>query len=277
MKDILHEISLQYSKELELTHQRILAVVHAQSNDAAKNRLSYVISKKGHMLRPLLAWLVYGSITGQSAKDMDDKTKSKMAAITAALELLHTASLVHDDIIDETLQRRGQETINSLEGNTQAVLIGNLFYLNAFRLLLELEDSWYLDVLIDTAEAMCVGEVLQNEKMATTLSPEDYLGIVARKTGALITAAAILPAKLAGADPSCFEFYEKLAMNLGTLYQMRDDLKDGDLLNLESTQLEQLIIRFAMALNEASASLEESSAHQSVLIQFINYFKGSVI
>lgn len=277
MKDILHEISIQYREELELTRLSIEKLVKSQSNDSAKARLSYVISKQGHMLRPLLAWLVYGSITGKSAKDLDEVTKSKLSAITASLELLHTASLVHDDIIDDTLVRRGQKTINAIEGNTQAVLIGNLFYLNAFRLLLELNDNWYLDVLIDTAEAMCVGEVLQNENLDSILSPDEYLGIITRKTGALITAAAILPAKLAGANDVQFEYYEKLAMNLGTLYQMRDDFKDGDLTNLDSSVLEQLITTCVCSLNESSESLDKQSPHQSVLIQFIDYFKGSVI
>lgn len=274
MNDILHQISDQYRKELEMTQQQIMALVQQQTNEETKGHLAYVSSKSGHMLRPLVSLITFGAVSGKSYLTLDPSTYEKAIAIAAALELLHTASLVHDDVIDQTTERRSQPTLNAFLGNTESVLVGNLFYLNAFRLMLKLEDPWYLNVLIETAEAMCVGEILQNEKRNKLINSTEYLEIIQKKTGALISASAKLSAKLAGASEQEIQYYEDLAMNLGTLYQLRDDLQDEDLTNLQGTTLPELIAEKGELLKACLTDLDAQKPHQMALIQFIHYFKG---
>lgn len=274
MNDILHQISDLYAQELQSTQTQIMDLVQLQSSPEAREHLAYVSSKSGHMLRPLVALITFGALSDLEYKDLDPKKHSQLIAIAAALELLHTASLVHDDVIDETTTRRTQPTLNAFLGNTEAVLVGNLFYLNAFRLMLRLEDPWYLEVLIETAEAMCVGEILQNEKKDRTISAAEYLEIVEKKTGALISAAAKLSAKLSGATDEQIAQYESLALSLGTLYQLKDDLQDEDLKNLEGCTLPELIEQKGALLISHLEHLDPLKPHQQALIQFIHYFKG---
>lgn len=274
MNDILHQISDLYAQELQSTQTQIMDLVQLQSSPEAREHLAYVSSKSGHMLRPLVALITFGALSDLEYKDLDPKKHSQLIAIAAALELLHTASLVHDDVIDETTTRRTQPTLNAFLGNTEAVLVGNLFYLNAFRLMLRLEDPWYLEVLIETAEAMCVGEILQNEKKDRTISAAEYLEIVEKKTGALISAAAKLSAKLSGATDEQIAQYESLALSLGTLYQLKDDLQDEDLKNLEGCTLPELIEQKGALLISHLEHLDPLKQHQQALIQFIHYFKG---
>lgn len=277
MKDLLHMLTTTYSNELNDTQKRILELMDQQSNEDALAHMKYVAAKSGHMLRPLVAFITFGAITGKPYATMTAKDKRAITNIAAALELLHTASLVHDDVIDLTTVRRGQPTVNAKHGNTEAVLVGNLFYLNAFRLMLELNDPWYLDVLIKTAEAMCVGEIIQAETHQESINQDVYIDIIAKKTGALISAAAKLSAYLAGADQLANDFYSELALNLGIMYQMRDDLQDHDLENLDSKALASLMQTYSSKLSDNLEHLDTTQPHQEALIQFIHYFKGSVI
>lgn len=274
MKDILHQINAQYIAELRAVEEKIQSLIKRQCNAEVQQHMGYVASKSGHMLRPLIALITFGAIDGRPLSELDGITKEKLISIAAALELLHTASLVHDDVIDHTNTRRSQPTINTLVGNTESILIGNLFYLNAFRLMLSMEDPYYLEVLIQTAEAMCVGEVLQNEKQNQLINTNEYLEIVEKKTGALICAAASLSARLAGASTQTSLLYESLALNLGTLYQLKDDYADQDLNNYNETDLQQLIIERQQKLEDASCALSATEPHQQALIEFIQYFKG---
>lgn len=274
MNDILHQITDQYAHELQLTQAQIMALVQRQSSPEARAHLAYVSSKPGHMLRPLVALISFGAVSNLNYSNLSDQKLDQITSIAAALELLHTASLVHDDVIDETTTRRTQPTLNAFLGNTEAVLVGNLFYLNAFRLMLKLEDAWYLNVLIETAEAMCVGEILQSEKKDRLISAAEYLEIVEKKTGALISAAAKLAAKLAGASEEEIAQYESLALCLGTLYQLKDDLQDEDLKNLEGSTLPELIEQKGALLISHLEHLDPLKPHQQALIQFIHYFKG---
>lgn len=277
MKDLLHMLTTTYAEELRLTQDRISKCISEQDNEAAKAHLDYVAGKAGHMLRPLVAFISYGAVLGKSYQTMDQNEKASIINIAAALELLHTASLVHDDVIDLTTERRGQPTVNAKQGNTEAVLVGNLFYLNAFKLMLNLNDPWYLNVLIETAEAMCVGEIVQAETHHRDIDSDVYIQIISKKTGALIAAAAKLSTRLAGASEEKMQFYTTLAMNLGIMYQMRDDLQDHDLDNLDSQTLKQLMTDYSHKLSEHLSQLDVAKPHQEALIQFIHYFKGSVI
>lgn len=277
MKDLLHTLTTTYAEELRLTHARISELIANQENPETKAHLSYVAGKPGHMLRPLVALITYGAVSGKPYETMPTEEKRAIISIAAALELLHTASLVHDDVIDLTTERRGQATVNAKHGNTEAVLVGNLFYLNAFRLMIDLKDPWYLNVLIETAEAMCVGEIIQAETHSSAIDSSVYIDIISKKTGALIASAAKLSSRLAGADDSVNNFYTTLAMNLGIMYQMRDDLQDHDLDNLDSHSLKSLMAEYSNKLGEHLKELDTNLPHHEALIQFIHYFKGSVI
>ena len=274
MKDILHQINDQYAGEIRAVQQKIQSLVEHQRSAEARRHMAYVASKPGHMLRPLIALITFGAIDGRPFSELDSAVKEKLICIAASLELLHTASLVHDDVIDETTVRRKQPTLNAVLGNTEAVLVGNLFYLNAFRLMLSLEDPWYLDMLIQTAEAMCVGEILQNEKQNKSINSQEYLEIVEHKTGALICAAAKLSARLAGASNEVACRYEFLALTLGTLYQLKDDMADQDLRNFSETGLQVLISERQHLLESSVPMLNPEHIHEKALIQFIHYFKG---
>ncbi len=186
---------------------------------------NYIIKRKGKQMRPMLVFL--------AAKLNGNGTTPERAYIAAGLiELLHTASLVHDDVVDNSAYRRGFFSINALWKSKIAVLVGD--YLLSKGLLLSVQHKEY-DMLEITSEAvreMAEGELLQIEKARKLdITEEVYFDIIYKKTATLIAACTAMGAKAAGAEPDIVEKMKLFGRYAGIAFQIKDDLFDYDQAN----------------------------------------------
>jgi geranylgeranyl pyrophosphate synthase len=177
-----------------------------------------IVQAGGKRIRPRIVLLSYCAAGGQ---DM-----SKAIPLAAAVELLHTASLIHDDINDGSALRRGIPTVNGLLGNGMALLVGDFVFAQTLQILSSL-DPWALGILAAATIKLVEGETLQsiNEGNAE-LTEEDLLEIIARKTGALFSAAAQLGALAGAAGPEQTGQLGLYGLNLGIAFQIQDDTLD---------------------------------------------------
>lgn len=189
------------------------------SDVALINQLGfYIINGGGKRLRPLLAVLAARAI------DYQGEAHHKLAAI---VEFIHTASLLHDDVVDESMLRRGRETANALFGNSASVLVGDFLYTRSFQMMTELGHMKVLEVLADATNVLSEGEVLQlmncNDPDTTE---ESYMRVIYCKTAKLFEAATRLAGVLAGSDTNTQEALADYGKYLGTAFQLTDDLLD---------------------------------------------------
>lgn len=181
----------------------------------------YVLRQKGKRIRPTLVLL-----TAQACGGVTEA--SHRAAVLA--ELLHTAALVHDDVVDEAEMRRGVFSINALWKNKTAVLLGDYLLSRGLLLALEYDDFEMLRILSDAVRRMSEGELLQIEKVRhLDIDEETYFRIISDKTASLIAACAACGAYSACTDPEIVEQMRLMGESLGIAFQIRDDLFDyGD-------------------------------------------------
>lgn len=178
----------------------------------------YIVKRKGKQLRPMFVFLC-SAIAGE----INDR--SYIAA--SMVELLHTASLVHDDVVDDSMKRRGLFSINALWKNKIAVLVGD--YLLSKGLLIALEKGEYgqLQILSEAVKKMSEGELLQIEKARRLdISEEVYFDIIRQKTASLIAAACKAGASASGASPENIETMRLFGEKIGIAFQIKDDLFD---------------------------------------------------
>ena len=143
------------------------------------------------------------------------------------IEMVHTATLLHDDVIDQAAVRRNQPTVNCLYGNTAAVLLGDFLLSRAFEAGVELNIPEVQKILTQTARQICQGELLQNIRRADwTMGREDYLEIIDAKTAGLFSAACRLGAVLCHADTSAVERFAEYGRCVGMAFQITDDILD---------------------------------------------------
>lgn len=147
--------------------------------------------------------------------------------LATAVEFIHTATLLHDDVVDESKQRRGRPTANLLWDNTSSVLVGDYLFARAFQMMVEPGNPRVLTILSDAAATIAEGEVLQLTAAANlTTTEETYLKVIRGKTAALFSAATEAGATLAGADPARVEALRSYGDALGIAFQMVDDYLD---------------------------------------------------
>ena len=147
--------------------------------------------------------------------------------MAAVVEMLHTATLVHDDIIDTARTRRGRPSTNAIWGNHTCVLSGDWLYMQAFQIALRERNFHLLDLLISLTQMMVEGELLQLERLRRIDIPEaDYMELVDRKTASLFSACARLGALTTGADEATETRLGEFAWNLGMAFQLVDDVLD---------------------------------------------------
>jgi len=173
---------------------------------------------RGKMLRPILVFLC-GKVCGE--------IKQEHRIIAAVIEMVHMATLVHDDVVDEADVRRRGQTINALHGNEAAVLLGDLLVSHSFRLCSSLHSQLASKLIAATVVTMCEGELMQlYYRGYYEISEERYLEIVSRKTGSLLAMCCYLGAQAAGADENVCRAMEKFGMNTGIAFQIMDDIID---------------------------------------------------
>ena len=180
----------------------------------------YIINAGGKRIRPRLVLLF------SEALGFDGPERYELAAI---VEFIHTATLLHDDVVDESTLRRGRATANAIFGNAASVLVGDFLYSRAFQMMVAVNRMRVLQVLADATNVIAEGEVLQLMNMHDPdLAVADYLQVIRYKTAKLFEASARLGAVLAGADAAMEELCADYGRSLGTAFQLVDDLLDYD-------------------------------------------------
>src|SRR3954462_1337242 len=201
-------------REVDAVIQRRLA-----SDVALINQIShYIISAGGKRIRPMLV-LLFSRALGFNGPERFE--------LAATVEFIHTATLLHDDVVDESALRRGRATANAMFGNAASVLVGDFVYSRAFQMMVSVNRMRVLDVLADATNVIAEGEVLQLMNMHDAdLAVEDYLRVIRYKTAKLFEASARLGAVIADAPREIEDACANFGRSLGTAFQLVDDLLD---------------------------------------------------
>jgi len=190
-----------------------------QSDVVLINQLGhYIINSGGKRLRPALAILCARACGYQGGKHIN---------LATIIEFIHTATLLHDDVVDNSDMRRGRETANNLWGNEASVLVGDFLYTRSFEMMVEMDSMRLMKILSHTTNIIAEGEVLQllNCHDADT-SEESYLEVIHHKTAKLFEAAGLLGAVLTNSSTEIENAMSRYAMHLGSAFQLVDDLLD---------------------------------------------------
>lgn len=178
----------------------------------------YIIGAGGKRIRPVLVLLM------ANAYQYQGKHHHELAAI---VEFIHTATLLHDDVVDESSMRRGRETANALFGNAASVLVGDFLYSRAFQMMVSINSMQVMQILADATNVIAEGEVLQLLNMHDPdVTEERYLQVIRSKTAKLFEAAAQIGALIAKANQEQIEAAAEYGRSLGTAFQLVDDVLD---------------------------------------------------
>ncbi len=180
----------------------------------------YIISAGGKRLRPVLLLLTCGAL---------GYTGTQRFNLAAVVEFIHTATLLHDDVVDDSTLRRGRATANEAFGNPASVLVGDFLYSRAFQMMVEANDMRVMQILAEATNVIAEGEVLQLMNMHdASLDEAAYLRVIRSKTAKLFEASARLGAVLAGSPPAIERACADYGQALGTAFQVIDDVLDYD-------------------------------------------------
>ena len=190
-----------------------------QSEVVLVNQLShYIINSGGKRLRPMLALLMARACGYQGERHVD---------VAAIVEFIHTATLLHDDVVDESDMRRGKDTANNVWGNQAAVLVGDFLYSRAFEMMVDVDQMRVMQVMATTTNTIAEGEVLQLLNVNNAETDEArYLEVIYSKTAKLFEAACQLGAVLSGLSDDQEKQAAQYGVHLGTAFQLVDDILD---------------------------------------------------
>lgn len=178
----------------------------------------YIINSGGKRLRPILVLLSAG---------LFGEIKPQHHQLAAVVEFIHTATLLHDDVVDESSKRRGQNTANALFGNAASVLVGDFVYSRAFQMMVAVQNMRVMEVLSNATNVIAEGEVLQLLNVHNAaISDEAYLQVIHYKTAKLFEAATRLGAIISEASATDEDALSKYGMHIGTAFQLIDDVLD---------------------------------------------------
>ncbi len=180
----------------------------------------YIVAAGGKRLRPALLLLMCGALGYRGEQRYN---------LAAVVEFIHTATLLHDDVVDESTLRRGRATANEAFGNPASVLVGDFLYSRAFQMMVEAGDMRVMQTLAEATNVIAEGEVLQLMNMHdAALSEDGYLRVIRSKTAKLFEASARLAALLAQSPPAIEQSCADYGQALGTAFQVIDDVLDYD-------------------------------------------------
>jgi len=211
--------NIQAVSQADMTQVNDLIYGQLQSDVALINQLGvYIVNAGGKRMRPML------TVLSAQALNYQGKDHHSIAAI---IEFIHTATLLHDDVVDESNMRRGRETANALFGNSASVLVGDFLYTRSFQMMVKLNNMRIMEILSDATNIVAEGEVLQlmNCNDANT-TEENYMQVIYCKTAKLFEAATRLPAILANKDSNIENALADYGKYLGTAFQLVDDIMD---------------------------------------------------
>ena len=190
----------------------------AEFDPAIEGYVAYAIGGQGKRLRPMVALLTGGATGGIKPAHVD---------LAIILELIHVATLVHDDIMDEAERRRGQPTVNARWGNALSVLLGDCLFAQALNLSTNFDKAEISRSIAQAARDVCSGEIIQTQRRFDLhLGIEEYRRIVEMKTGSLFAAAAELGGVINAMEPDVVRSLQSYGMKIGAAYQIYDDCLD---------------------------------------------------
>ena len=211
--------NIQALAQADMTAVNDLIYSQLQSDVALINQLGvYIVNAGGKRMRPMLTVLAARALNYQGTKHID---------IAAIIEFIHTATLLHDDVVDESNMRRGRETANALFGNSASVLVGDFLYTRSFQMMTKLNNMSIMDILSDATNIVAEGEVLQlmncNDASTTEAS---YMQVIYCKTAKLFEAATRLAAVISSQNELTIKAMQDYGKYLGTAFQLVDDIMD---------------------------------------------------
>ena len=220
----MHTITSSNGKEIfDLLRDDIAAIEDQFGRDTVSNVAAiteigeYLRAGGGKRIRPALLLL--------SAKLLGYQGEGAVK-LASVVEIIHTATLVHDDIIDEAQIRRGRPAANTQWGNSMCVLAGDWLYMQAFKIAVQERNFRILDVLVELTQQLVEGELLQMEKLGKLISPQEHLDLIYRKTACLFSVCMKLGGILAGASDADQHRLADYGRNLGMAFQIVDDVLD---------------------------------------------------
>ena len=221
---IVLEILMDFSEISELMSEEMsavdsLVIKRLSSDIALVNQLGYyIVNSGGKRLRPLLLVMVAKALGYQGHSHIH---------LAAVIEFIHTATLLHDDVVDESDLRRGNETANALFGNAASVLVGDYLYSRSFQMMVEVKNLRVMEILSDTTNIIAEGEVLQLMNCNNPdLTIENYLDVIHHKTATLFEAATRLGAIINESDNATEQAMANFGLHLGNAFQLVDDALD---------------------------------------------------
>ena len=210
----IQTLTLQESKAVDQ-----LILKELSSNVVLINQIGhYIVNSGGKRLRPMLHLLAAKALSYQDEHHI---------ILATVIEFIHTATLLHDDVVDESDLRRGQDTANAVWGNAASVLVGDFLYSRSFEMMIRVNNMDVLSLLSHTTTAIAEGEVLQLLNCNNPHTTEqDYLDVISRKTAILFAAATELAAILANSSSEIRQAMRNYGLHLGTTFQLIDDVLD---------------------------------------------------
>jgi len=209
----------------------IVSAQHSKNRQFMKQIVRYLFEMPGKLLRPALVLLCAKAVEGERIVDNE-----QLIQLASAVEFVHSASLIHDDIIDESDFRRNQVTLNRQYGNQIAILVGDIFYSQFFSILIGLKFEYsdrrekLLMSFCDTTKKLCFGEIYEHKIRikGEEATFDEYLRVVEDKTASLFSVSCLSGALLNGADENTCLALSQYGLNLGYTFQIVDDAIDRD-------------------------------------------------
>ena len=263
------DIYYPISNNLNLVEKELKKTCGNLGTNYLQGIIGYFFKIPGKRLRPTLALLSAGVIDNKLPKSANDQ----LIKFATGIELMHSASLIHDDVIDDDLIRRGQKTISRIYGKKIAVLVGDVVYSLAFSTISNSLPKEFKQIIVELTEYMCAAEVIQAENKLPTRGT--YLNIIKGKTALFMSASCKIAAALAGATKEQLKNIEEYGLNLGMAYQIMDDCMDKDI----NARLNITVEDAKLYGNRAIESLEsfEDSSYKISLINLVKLILVSLM
>lgn len=250
---ILEQIKLPIKKEMDLFEEKFSNSMI--SDVPLLNRIThYVVKRKGKQMRPMFVFLTAKIISS------NDKINEKVYRAASIIELIHTATLIHDDVVDSSDKRRGFFSLNALWKNKIAVLVGDFLLSKGMLLCIDNDDFDLLKIISKSVKDMSQGELLQIEKARRLdIDEEIYYEIITKKTASLIASCCALGVAAANASKKEINAFEQIGKKIGVAFQLKDDLFDygtkkiGKPTGIDLRE-KKLTLPFIYALNNSSKS-----------------------
>ena len=249
---IIEEIKLPIKKEMDLFEEKFSKSMI--SDVPLLNRIThYVVKRKGKQMRPMFVFLTAKIISS------NDKINEKVYRAASIIELIHTATLIHDDVVDSSDKRRGFFSLNALWKNKIAVLVGDFLLSKGMLLCIDNDDFDLLKIISKSVKDMSQGELLQIEKARRLdIDEEIYYEIITKKTASLIASCCALGVAAANGSKKEINAFEQIGKKIGVAFQLKDDLFDYGTKIGKPTGIDlrekKLTLPFIYALNNSSKS-----------------------